>query len=44
VLDLTQSVEHTIDSTDGRLVLTLEPKAAASVVETKPVDPVAPWR
>ncbi|MBK7487412.1 MAG: type IV pilus secretin PilQ [Nitrospira sp.] len=38
VLDLTQSVEHTIDSTDGRLVLTLEPKAAASVVETKTVD------
>ena len=30
VLDLTQSVEHTIDSTDGRLVLTLEPKQPAS--------------
>lgn len=32
VLDLTQSVEHTIDSTDGRLILTLAPKAGVAAL------------
>ncbi len=38
VLDLAQPAEHTIDSTDGRLVLTLAPKASA---DAKPADPDA---
>ncbi|MEP7151314.1 MAG: type IV pilus secretin PilQ [Nitrospira sp.] len=38
VLDLTQSVEHNIDSTDGRLILTLAPKVVVGMNETKAVD------
>ena len=33
VLDLTQAVEHTIESIDGRLILTLEPKPIVAVNE-----------
>lgn len=35
VLDLAQSVEHTINSTDGRLILTLEPKSVVALDEAK---------
>ena len=34
VLDLTQSVEHTIDSADGRLILTLAPKPGVALNES----------
>lgn len=33
VLDLTQSVEHAIDSMDGRLIITLAPKSVATANE-----------
>ncbi|MCE3222805.1 MAG: putative Type pili biosis protein PilQ [Nitrospira sp.] len=33
VLDLTQSVEHAIDSMDGRLIITLAPKSVAAANE-----------
>ena len=38
VLDLTQSVEHTIDSTDGRLVLTLAPKSVVALNESSSAE------
>lgn len=38
VLDLTQSVEHTIDSTDGRLILTLAPKTIVALNEPVPAE------
>ena len=36
VLDLTQAVEHSIESTDGRLTLTLEPKAVIAAIDAQP--------
>ena len=42
VLDLTRSVEYTIDSTDGRLVLTLAPKVVVATTEIKGMDNEAP--
>jgi type IV pilus assembly protein PilQ len=46
VLDFAQSVEHTIDSTDGRLVLTLEPKAWRLSMTSRPMADagVEAWR
>ncbi len=41
VLDLTQSVDHRIDSSDGRLVLTLQPKSVLSLHDTKAADGAA---
>ncbi len=38
VLDLTQSVAHTIDSIDGRLILTLAPKVVVPMSEMKAPD------
>jgi type IV pilus assembly protein PilQ len=38
VLDLSQSVAHTIDSIDGRLVLSLEPKVVVPKGEMKVLD------
>ena len=38
VLDLAQPAEHSVTSIDGRLVLTLEPKAVASTTDMKVAD------
>ncbi len=38
VLDLTKSVEHTIDSTDGRLILMLEPKPVVALNDPTTAD------
>ena len=38
MLDLTQSVAHTIDSIDGRLILTLAPKVVVPMSEMKAPD------
>ena len=38
VLDLAQPAEHSVTSIDGRLVLTLEPKAVASTADMKVAD------
>ncbi len=38
VLDLAQPAEHSVTSIDGRLVLTLEPKAVAYITDMKAVD------
>jgi type IV pilus assembly protein PilQ len=38
VLDLSQSVAHTIDSIDGRLILSLEPKVVVPQSEMKVLD------
>ncbi len=37
VLDLPQAVEHSIESTDGRLTLTLEPKAVIAAIDAQPI-------
>ncbi len=41
VLDLTQSVDHSIQSTDGRLIVTLEPKTAVATNEAVTAEPEA---
>jgi type IV pilus assembly protein PilQ len=38
VLDVTQSVEHTIDSTDGRLILMLAPRTIVALNEPVPAE------
>lgn len=37
VLDLPQAVEHSIESIDGRLTLTLEPKAVIAAIDAQPI-------